>query len=339
MSGKILSSLLITVFTLVLLGSSVFCSQARAEEEKTVREELIFQVEKAIASKYYDYKKRRIIRVYLNDFTSTLQDNGLLKDYFFDGVSASLQQGNQFVLGDFDEVGVDCLLGMSFQNLGKQFVKIDAEIMDGRTGRTVANVSETYPLTAFSEPAFAEFKESHALDRQTARAMGNTRLVVRVDSSGKSVDEYEVYTSTYTSTTNSVGQIGSAYDNSDDYSSNRDTDYNNQTNHTGQYQYKEKVGRSSIYPTDIEVFINNRPFQPNSEGIAFDQLVKPGSFKVTVKFRKAFWDGVRRNEVKGRSFSKSFQLDLQKDEKARFDIAIKLNGDDAQIAAVKRKVN
>ena len=339
MYGRIISSMLVTAFTLVLLGNGLVCSQARAEEEKTIREEVIFQVEKAIASKYYDYKKRRIIRVYLNDFTSTLQDNGLLKDYFFEGVSASLEQGNQFVLGDFDEVGVDCLLGMSFQNLGKKFVKIDADIMDGKTGREVATVSETYPLTAFNEPAFVAFRENHVLDRQAALKMGKTRLVVRVDSSGKSVDEYEVYTSTYSSTTNSVGQVGSAYDNSEDYSSNRNTDYNSQTNHTGQYQYKEKVGRSSIYPTDIEVFINNRPFSPNSEVIAFDQLVQPGPYKVTVKFRKAFWDGVRKNEVKGRSFTKSFQLEMQKDEKARFDIAIKLAGDDAKIAAVKRKIN
>ncbi len=333
---KALSTLLLSAaLTLVLLVGG---SPLLAAEPASNRDEVIFILEKAIASQYYDYQKRRVIRVFVNDFTSTLQDNGLLRDYFHSGVVASLEQANQFVLGDFDTVGADCLLSLSLQSLGKQFIKIDGEVMDARSGQVVASVSKTYPSDSFAEPALQAFRQEHAQRMLTASQIGSTRLVVYVNSSGKSADEYAVVTSTYSSASNTTGQYGATYEDTQNYAATDSGDYSRQSNTVANLELKQKIGRTSIYPTDIKVFINNRPYKPNSQGIAFDQLVEPGPYEVNVQFRKAIWDGVRNNEVKGRSFSRTFRLDMAKDASLRFDLGIKLHGDEAEISGVTRRM-
>ncbi len=338
MLNRIFTFLLTTIISFAVI-TSVFCGNAAAEEKKSNRDEVIFTLEKAIATKYYDFKKRRIIRVYLNDFTSTVDDNGLLKDFFYDGVATSLEDGNQFVIGDFGKVGVDCLVGMSLHSLGKKFIKIDAEVMDGQSGQVVATVSKTYPKASFYDQQFADFRTDYELRVQQAQQIGQTRLVVFVDSSGNSMDEFNVRTSTYSGSSGTTAQYGGQYENSNDYSSSGTGDYKSKSNYQSTYESKEKIGRSSVYPTDIAIYINNRPYQPNSEGIAFDQLVEPGSYQVIVKFRKAFWDGVRKNEVKGRSFTRKFRVDMAKDDYTRFDIGIKLMGDDAKVVGKARQVD
>ena len=333
--------LLASLMPLLMCGVLTFgvSSAAVAADELSARDAVIFTVEKAMAEKYYDYKKRRIIRVYVNDFTSTLQDNGLLKAYFHKGVVDSLEAANQFVLGDFDQTGVDCLLSMSFTELGGQFIKVDAEIMDAQSGQVVANVSKTLPPSAFDEEAFAAFKVDYARQMQAANKIGSTRLVVFVDSSGKSADEYEVRTSTYSSTSSTAGQYDNTYDDSQNYSAVGSSDYNRQSAYQGTHEFKEKIGRTSLYPTDIMIYVNNRSYKPNSEGIAFDQLTEPGTYKVNVKFRKAIWDGVRKTEVKGRSFSRTFNVDLAKNESARLNVGIQLQGDEADVTVSKHKMN
>ena len=338
MLKRITIVLLISIISFVVT-TGVCYSTALAEKQTSNRDEVIFTLEKAIASKYYDFKKRRVIRVYLNDFTSSVDDNGLLKDYFYDGISTSLEEANQFVLGDFDQIGVDCLVGMSLQSLGKKFIKIDAEVMDGQSGQVVATVSKTYPKATFYDQQFADFRADHELRMEQARQIGQTRLVVFVDSSGNSMDEFDVSTSTYSSSYGRTAKYDGQYEDSDNYSASGTGDYQSKSNYQSTYEHKEKIGRSSVYPTDIMIYINNRPYQPNSEGIAFDQLVEPGSYQVIVKFRKAFWDGVRKNEVKGRSFTRKFRVDMTKDDYTRFDIGIQLKGDDAKVVGKARQVD
>jgi len=250
-----------------------------------------------------------------------------------------VEEGNQYVIGDFDQIGVDCLVSMSLQSLGKKFIKIDAEVMDGQSGEVVVTISKTYPKASFYDQQFADYRADHELQIQQAQQIGQTRLVVFVDSSGNSMDEFEVYTSTYTGSSGTNAQYGGQYEDSEDYSATGNSDYQSRSNYQSTYESKQKIGLSSIYPTDIMVYVNNRPFQPNSEGIAFDQLIEPGSYQVIVKFRKAFWDGVRKNEVKGRSFTRKFRVDVAKDDHTRFDIGIKLMGDDAKVVGKARQVH
>lgn len=319
-------------FSLMVLANSFSCAVAYAADEHTNRDEVLFALEKAIASEYYNFKSKRVIRVYLNDFTNTLPDEGLLKDYFYEGALASLEKGNQFLIGDFSDVGVDCLVNMSFNKLGDKFVKIDAEVTDAQSGRAVANISKTYTLTSFDQQALADFSIKRELTMKESNAIGKTRLVIFVETSGKSIDEYKVRTSTYKSQSNTTANLGTRYEDSDAYSADINSDYNRKSDYTGTYEYKEKIGKNAIYPADIVVYVNNTPYTPATDGIAFDQVVPPGTYSINVKFRKASWDAANRIQLKGRSFSKQFKLDLKKDDYKNFEIFIKMNGNNPDVA-------
>ncbi|MDH3999208.1 MAG: hypothetical protein OET90_10270 [Desulfuromonadales bacterium] len=321
-----------------LLTESFFGSVADAAEQKDSRDEIIHTLKKTLSTEYYDYKTRRIIRVYLDEFTNTIQDEGLIKSYFREGISEFLVDANQFVLGDFDEVGADCLLTMSFDKLGKKFVKITADVTDAQSGRTVASISKSYPEEMFQEESFAAFSKKYKKALAEAKKTGNTRLVIRVNTSGQTVDQYDVNTSTYTSSRSSQGQGEGSYSNSRDYSASAKGSYSTDSSRVSTYETKTKIGRSSKYPTDIVIYVNNRPHKANSRGVAFDQMITPGTYKITVKCRKAFWDGVQEVEFKGEEYSKSFKMKVKKDEQIDFNVGIKLKDKGAVISAKKRKL-
>jgi len=58
-----ISVFLLSLILALAVSASTFCSPVAAEEQRSNRDEVVFTLGKAIASKYYDFKKRRIIRI------------------------------------------------------------------------------------------------------------------------------------------------------------------------------------------------------------------------------------------------------------------------------------
>ncbi|PLX75384.1 MAG: hypothetical protein C0614_11105 [Desulfuromonas sp.] len=285
-------------------------------------DEVFISLKKAISNHYYVNQKLKVTRVYMNEFSSSLDDEGLLKNYLSQHIRENIEGANQLTLGDFATTGVDCILDLGLENIGRNMVKITSSIIDNSSGRTVANYSKVYPESVFSTDDVRVFANRFNAEMNRRQEYGNTRLMVLVDTKGKGFDDYEVHQSTYSSNYSGGGNANLQYSDSDNYSADASGDYGYSGQRSSTYTSKTKLGRILVYPTDVEVHVDGRPYQVNSEGLAFDQLVKPGQHKVFVTFREGSWDGTTNTEYKGKRYSKSFMVDMRKDQTLRFELAL-----------------
>lgn len=296
--------------------------QAEEQAALSAADEVFISIKKAISNQYYVLQNLKVTRVYLNEFSSSLDDNGLLKNYLYQHIRENIESANQLTLGDFSGTGADCVLDLGLEKIGRNLIKVSSSIIDNNSGKTVANYAKVYPETAFMTDDVRVFANRFNAELNQRLAYGRTRLLVMVDTKGKGFDEYQVNESTYRSNYSAAGSGAVQYSNSDNYSADATGDYGYAGEQTSTYTSKTKLGRHMVYPTDIEIHVDGRPYGINSEGLAFDQLVKPGQHKVLVTFREGSWDGINRTEFKGKRYSKSFVLDLKKDQALRFDLAI-----------------
>jgi hypothetical protein len=63
-----------------------------------------------IANKYYDYEKRPVIRVYLNNVKIALEEEPILAQYCYNEIKYHLDKGSQFMVVPSEEGDVDCIV-------------------------------------------------------------------------------------------------------------------------------------------------------------------------------------------------------------------------------------
>lgn len=310
--------------------------QTQESDSLSAVDQIFISIKRAISNHYYVNRKLKVTRVYLNDFSSNINDDGLLKSYLEQYIRENIEGANQLAIGDFSGIGVDCLLDLGIEEIGNNLVNISASVMDSDSGKVVSRYSRVFPKAAFMTDDLRVFANHYDAERRLRQEYGNTRLLVFVDTRGKGFDEYEVNEMKFSSQYSGSGSGNLQYSNSENQSADVSGDYGYAGQQTSTMTSKTKLGRHMVYPTDIEVHVDGRPFTINSEGLAFDQMVKPGPHKVFITFREGSWDGVSRTELKGKRFSKAFMLDLAKDRTLRFDIAIGFENKQPSIESAHR---
>ena len=312
-------------------NSQVFVN--KKESVVNVESELFTLVSKPIATKYYDYKQKPLVRVFLGQFSSDIDDGGLVKSYMGYYLEDNFRNASQFKLADMLDDSVDCYIEGNIQSINKDKFRAIFEVYDNKSGRKVSNISKIYDYSQLEGPSYAVFKTKYTINADAKKKIGNTRMLIAINASGKSLDMYETtYKSTYRSSSEYSGSATGSYSDSDEYSANMNVDAQGKGSNQSEYAVQEKTGRVGAYPSEVQVFVNGKFYKPNSYGVAYDQNIYPGKYDIIVSFRETFWDSARSSEIKGKKHEKKFQVEVTKDKLTTINLTVAYDGKAAKIA-------
>ena len=308
-------------------------SQTKQKFEQTAAlsaaDELFLAIKKAIANHYYVNKDIKKTRVYVNEFSSSLDDDGLLKNYIHRHVLQHIETANQLTLGDFLNTGADCILSLNIENLGRRLVKVSVDVKDYRSGKTIAQYSNAYPKDSFYNEDFDKFKTTYINELKKKQLSGNTRLVVALEILSKSSGSRRV---------KEIGISGSSRGSYSGSYGSGSFDSKSNSNFDAKITSQVKTIKDFIYPTEVVFIINGRPYVPDGEGIVFDNYITPGKHTIKLTFRSATWNGSNATEIKGKRHEKFFSIELKKDRATLFDVALELSGKNARYEVALKDV-
>lgn len=274
-------------------------------EQRDAIEEVTIELMNFIANKYYDFKKKRIIKVYLNKISSNY-DYQLFSKYFYDCIAENFKQATQFELVSSADPNLDSIIDIHIIGNHNENMQILLNVLEPQNNTIIYSKNNIYSRNDFNSEKYSKYKNS------IKREKGHTHLKVKainIGSSYKEEDKYYLHTKY-----NILGEISS------------------------QSITKYDTGSSGYYPAEQECIINGKAFNINVDEIFYENNISPGLIEFIATFRGAKWDAYNRQQNLEKKYRKKFFIKVNKNDRIGVDIFFVYNGVEQDIKVKASRV-
>ena len=273
-------------------------------EQRDAIEETTIELMGFIANRYYDFKKKRMIKVYLNKISSNC-DYQLFSKYFYDCIAENFKEAAQFELVSSADPGLDSIIDIHIIGNHNENMQILLNVLEPKNNTIIYSKNNIYSRNDFNSEKYSKYKNSKI-------KKGRTHLTV-----------------------NAIN-IGSSYKEKDKYKIDRYYYYYYGGIHETITKYD--TGYSGYYPAEQECIINGKAFNINVDKIFYDNNIYPGLIKFTATFRGAKWDAYNHRQNLEKKYRKKFFIKVAKNDHIRVDIFFVYNGFEEDIKVKASRV-
>lgn len=269
----------------------------------------IFDMSRSLATKYYKYPDKRIIKLYIAPLSSNFESMPNINSYIKAELDKYFTKKNQFVITNPIEGSPDLLIQGHIDNIDKNNFILKLKGIDSKTGKTAYNKNSIYNRNDFKSEKYQNFVTSQKKNALEASSIGTTRLQVGYISSGESYKEDDKY---YQYTVNNL--------------------FFSQT-----ILFKKDTGHSGFYPGNIKITIDNVLLKKSLNNILYDDFISPGRHEIVASFSETTWDAYNQTQIRGKVISKRFFVDVKRNDFVRVDLLCVYDGTKSDIIVKANK--
>ena len=317
----IIRSLIITLFVLLFTVSCTTVDHQRmpnqqVKHDETIKktlENIFDKLSINISTRYYNFKKNRVLKISLKKISNNLPEELPLKEYIYKNLFAYFKDKHQFAFFPPNTLDLNCIIEIhlvrastwsspaSNRNNPIELIVLikdskDEEIIYG-LNKPLVDVVNSQEYLSFKKSFNPSSSESILLVKDDI-----PYLVVTIDNRGDSYTNIEDKT-LYTSKRSGSGiyRGGSRYSGSGSYGrgsgSSDSSSYKSNMSERGTATYQSKRefskrvehGKSGWYPAKQRLFINGVECKLNQD-IFYEGTIKPGKLELYTSFREGFYD-------------------------------------------------
>jgi len=353
----IIRCLVITLFVLLFSVSCTTVDYQRMtsqkvkyqETNKETLENIFDKLAINIATRFYNYKKNRVIKISLKRMSNNLPEELPLKGYIYKNLSAYFKDKAQFAFFPTNTLDLNCIIeihlvkastGSLPESNQNNPIELVVLIKDSNDEEIIYSLNK--PLVdVVNSQEYLSFKKS--FNPSSSESILSVKddlpyLVVTIDNRGDSYTKIEDKT-LYTSKRSGSGTYrgGSRYNGSGTYRGGSGTSfssYKGNMSERGTVTYKSKRefskrlehGKSGWYPAKQRLFINGVECKLNQD-IFYEGTIKPGKLELYTSFREGFYDSKTDSQEIGKRHIRRFEYDIKRGEDIKVEIVNTYTGD------------
>lgn len=269
----------------------------------------ILDMSRCLATKYYSYPDKRIIKLYISPISSNFESMPNISFYIKNELDNFFTKKNQFVITNPIEGSPDILIQGHIDNIDENNFILKLKGIDSKTGETAYNKNTIYNRKDFKSEKYKTFVTNQKNKILEASSIEKTRLQVGYISSGESYKEDDKYYQ-YTVRNYSYSQT---------------------------ILFKKDTGHSGFYPGNIQITIDNVLLKKSLNNILYDDLISPGRHEIVASFAETTWDAYNQTQIRGKVVSKRFFVDVKRNDFVRVDLLCVYDGTNSDIIVKANK--
>ena len=274
----------------------------KAEEKIEILPQICNELQLAVAKQFYDFDKKRIMKVHICKVSSNYFDEPYLSDYLYGYIKSGFEQLHQFIVTSSDDPALDCI--------------IDVHVIKGYHGdfEILSNVIDA------SNTIICSIKKECRLDSSDFQEY----LATKGDHRIKDVKKAHLLVKAINK--------GSTYQEKDNY-------YRHRYRYGSYYRYSRESLYSGYYPAEQKCIINGKTYTIKEEDIFYNDIISSGSIEIIASCRAGSWDAIKSKQQIGKKISKKFYMDINKNDDISVNIIFIFDGDhhDIKVEAHKKK--
>lgn len=282
--------------------------------KKDAINDLIFEIERSIVPKYYDFETKKIIHINLEKIDSNYDEEPLFDEYIYSKIKQEIDTANQLDLEPYSNSTYDLRANITIIRQPDATLKILSRYSDAETGKIFYSNQNTYQIVDFDLSDFSNFKNEYIpedIKKKNSRTEREAFISVNVIYQGDSYKAEDKY-----------------------YLMSRDRAWG-----ATDYIIKQNTGSSGYYPVNTKCKIDNNIYYPNANHTFFEGRVSPGPLNFTASFQGGFWDGYNREEqVLTNAYSKDFVVNVRPNDNLKIDIICAYNGKKRAMRVIVNRV-
>lgn len=303
-SGNAFKSLFSNICALLCLIFFLSCSLKHPQPSKG---EVVVKQKKAIedvstsliyliASEYYNYESNPLVHIHFQTKSTDKSVDNLFMSYIYNSIKKQFSKAGQISVVKKPDAPKDCSLIMDITKDDVEMIHIKATIY--RADHTpLLEKDYSYKKDNFELDKFDQFKIKYTAFQKEQKEQadrikkhGNTRLKVLGHTMGKILEARQ----------------------------RRDKCRFIEIYRISDHQYAGP--RNSYFPTGLTCRINGKDYEPAMDKTIFDGHIVPGRIEFKAWFIEGFWDAYNCVEKLGEKHSKTFFVDIKRDDNIKIDI-------------------
>ena len=271
----------------------------------------IMNLSRSLATRFYDYKNKPIIKVYIAPISSNFDKVQEVGSYIDSQLKKYFNKKSQYKILNPIEGKVDVFIQGHIEKIDNNNFSLNLKCVDPKNGKSVYTKNTIYNEKDILTENYNDFISTIVTIAKKSQSIGQTRLQVGYISSGESYKEDDKY---YLYTVRNL--------------------FSSET-----MLLKKDTGNSGFYPGNIQITIDGILIGNSLSNILYDEFIYPGRHEVVVSFSETVWDAYNQNQIRGKVVSKKVFIDISKNDFIRVDILCAYDGTNSNIIvkADKRK--
>ena len=275
----------------------------KAEEKIETLPQICNELQLAVAKQFYDFDKKRTIRVHICKITSNYFDEPYLSDYLYGYIKSGFEQRHQFIVTSSGDPALDCSIDVHVIKGCHDDFEILSNVIDANNNTIIYSTKKECVLDGSDFQEYLATKGDHRI-----KEVKKAHLLVRAINKGSSYQEKDNY-------------------------------YRHRYRYGSYYKYSREALYSGYYPAEQKCIINGKTYTIKEEDIFYNDIILPGSAEIIASCRAGSWDAIKSKQQIGKKISKRFYLDINKNDDISVNIIFIFDGDqhDIKVEAFKKK--
>lgn len=275
----------------------------KAEEKIEILPKICNELQLVVANQFYNFDKKRTIRVHICKVSSNYFDEPYLSDYCYGHIKSAFEQRHQFIVTSSGDPALDCIIDVHVIKGYHGDFEILSNVIDANNNTIIYSTKKECILDSSDFQEYLATKGDHRI-KEVKKAHLSVRAINK----------------------------GSTYQEKDNY-------YRHRYRYGSYYRYSRKALYSGYYPAEQKCVINGKTYTINAEDIFYNDIISSGSIEIIASCRAGSWDAIKSKQQIGKKISKKFYLDINKNDDISVNIIFIFDGDqhDIKVEAFKKK--
>jgi hypothetical protein len=303
------------------------------ETNKETLENIFDKLAINIATRFYNFKKNRVIKISLKRMSNNLPEELPLKEYIYKNLSAYFKDKHQFAFFPTNTSDLNCIIEIhlvrastvSSPELNRNNpIELVVLIKDSNDEEIIYSLNK--PLVdVVNSQEYLSFKKSFnpSSSESTVSVKDDLPyLIVTIDSKGSSyfnIENKRLYSSTYSGKADYKGSSRASVSSRRSYRGNSSEEGTVAYESRGEVRRHLEHGKSGWYPAKQRLYINGVEYKLKGD-IFYEGTIKPGKLELYTSFRECFYDSKTGSQEIGKRHIKKFEYDIKRGEDIKIEI-------------------
>lgn len=274
----------------------------KAEKKIEILPQICNELQLAVAKQFYDFDKKRTMRVHICKVSSNYFDEPYLSDYLYGYIKSGFEQLHQFIVTSSGDPALDCIIDVHVIKGYHGDFEILSNVIDANN-TIICSIKKECTLDSSDFQEYLANKGDHRI-----KEVKKAHLLV------KAINK------------------GSTYQEKDNY-------YRHTYRYGSYYKYSRESLYSGYYPAEQKCIINGKTYPMKEEDVFYNDIISSGSAEIIASCRAGSWDAIKSKQQIGKKISKKFYLNINKNDDISVNIIFIFDGDrhDIKVEAFKKK--